>query len=225
MGVSYFVVCFAKKNPSEYLWNAKYDKCIAGLTLYYSSQICSLNAMWIFACQSTHVTLMCYIPLKPRIHEHAERFANHLRTVHKPNARMCGWNCKPALCHPQTVLHTVCREPKFVDCFRKHKENWILWVSFPCTGCPLPPPQVGGKLINHTPHVNGAACKRRTRVYKALCDGKILIWAEPGWRYRVMHWCGAVTVTVYLSTLVRNSVILQCVMLHVCTHLQNYLHI
>ncbi len=33
--------------------------------------------------------------------------------------------------------HTIHREPKFVGLLRKHKENWMRWVSFPCTGCPL----------------------------------------------------------------------------------------
>ncbi len=40
---------------------------------------------------------------KPRIHKRAEWFANHLRMICEPNARMCGWDCELALRHSQIV--------------------------------------------------------------------------------------------------------------------------
>ncbi len=46
--------------------------------------------------------------------------------------------------------HTVRHEPKFVSFLRKHKENWMRRVSFPCTSF-LCSPQVRGKLINCAP--------------------------------------------------------------------------
>ncbi len=61
--------------------------------------------------------------------------------------------------------HTARQEPKFVGFLRKHKENWMRRVSFPCTGYSLLASDLG--KIN-APHANSAACKRRARVYKAL---------------------------------------------------------
>ncbi len=65
--------------------------------------------------------------------------------------------------------HTVCHEPKLVSFLREHKENWMRWVSFPCTECRLL--ASGSQKINqpcakYAPHANGTAHKRRTRVYK-----------------------------------------------------------
>ncbi len=68
-------------------------------------------------------------------------------------------------------LHTIRRKPKFANFLHEHKENWMHRVSFPCTGRPLL--ASGLQKINklhaaYTPQVNGATCKRHTRVYKAL---------------------------------------------------------
>ncbi len=46
---------------------------------------------------------MSEINVKPGIHERTEWFANRFETVCEPNARMCEWDCKPALRHLRTV--------------------------------------------------------------------------------------------------------------------------
>ncbi len=85
------------------------------------------------------------------------------RMVRKPNACMCGWDCKPALRRPRMVRIPFA-EPKLVGFLHEHKENWMCRVSFPCTRCPfhapgvLCSPQVYGNLINHAPNT----CRMRT---------------------------------------------------------------
>ncbi len=41
--------------------------------------------------------------IKPRMQERAKWFANRSRMVCEPSAHMCGLDCKPALCCPQTI--------------------------------------------------------------------------------------------------------------------------
>ncbi len=69
--------------------------------------------------------------------------------------------------------HTVRHEPKFVSFLREHKENWMRWVSFPCTGYPLL--ASGLRKLNkprtaYALHHSHAAHKRCTRVYKTLVE-------------------------------------------------------
>ncbi len=86
--------------------------------------------------------------------------------VRKPNAHMCGWDCKPVPSHlrmvriPFTViwnLSVFCANTMRTGCAGR---------PFHALGA-LCSPQVRGKLINHPPHTNGAACKRHAYVYKA----------------------------------------------------------
>ncbi len=73
---------------------------------------------------------MTNIFLKACICECSEWFANCSQTVCKPNARMCGWDCKPVLPHLRTV-----RIPFAVN------QNLLGFCvntkRIGCTGCPL----------------------------------------------------------------------------------------
>ncbi len=80
------------------------------------------------------------VDIKPRIHACAKWFANHSQTVCKPNACMCGWDCKPALCHPQMVhipfaanrnLSVFCMNTKRTQCAWSGVKNphTQIWVS------------------------------------------------------------------------------------------------
>ncbi len=98
---------------------------------------------------------------------------NDLRTTHKPNARMCGWDCEPVLRRLQMVripfatnrnLSVVCANTKGTGCagcpFHAPGVLSMRRVSFPCAGCPfhapgiLCLPQVCVKLINHAPNTH-----------------------------------------------------------------------
>ncbi len=57
--------------------------------------------------------------------------------VRKPNARMCGRHCEPALRRQQTVRILFTENRNLSGFLRKHKENWMRRVSFPCTRGPL----------------------------------------------------------------------------------------
>ncbi len=73
-----------------------------------------------------------------------------------------GWDCEPVLCHPRMVrIPYTANQNLSIFCTNTMRTE--------CAGCPFHcSPQVRGKLINYAPRANGAAHKRRARVYKAL---------------------------------------------------------
>ncbi len=80
--------------------------------------------------------------VKLRIHERNKWF--------EPNARMCGWDCKPALCHLRTVrILFAVNQNLSVFCAHTKRTG--------CAGCPfyapvvLCSPQVREKWINCAP--------------------------------------------------------------------------
>ncbi len=85
--------------------------------------------------------------LKLRIHECAEWFVNCSRTIRKPNARMCGWNCESAQPHLWIVRILSTTNWNLLDFCVNTKRTG-------CAGCPfhapgiLYSPQVRRKLIN-----------------------------------------------------------------------------
>ncbi len=146
--ISYIPVCIlcAKCWPFKY-WRTA-----------LSSEICKKIRVHLLLRSSAYVQVCACVCcmraiLKPRICEHAEWFANRLRMVHDPNARMCRRDYKPAL----RCLRTV--RIQFVT-------NWNLLVfcantkRIGCAGYPLYvpgvlcSPQVCRKLINHAPSAN-----------------------------------------------------------------------
>ncbi len=114
--------------------------------------------------------------LKPCTHEHAKWFANCSRTVCELLAnglRTKGvyvWMGLQACAVPfVNGSHTVHRKSKFVGFLGEHKENWMRWMSFPSTGCPLLTSslqKINWPCARYAPHANGAAHKRCARVYK-----------------------------------------------------------
>ncbi len=74
-------------------------------------------------------------------------------TAREPNARMCGWDCEPALRHPQTVcIPFAANQNLSVFCMNTKRIG--------CIGCPLLAPgvlcshQVCVKLINRASSAN-----------------------------------------------------------------------
>ncbi len=85
------------------------------------------------------------LDIKPRLHEHAEWFANR-----EPNAHMCGRDCEPVLGYLQTVrIPFAVNQNLLVFCANTKRTG--------CTGYPfhapgfLCSPQVCGKLIHCAP--------------------------------------------------------------------------
>ncbi len=89
------------------------------------------------------------VSVKARIRKRVEWFVNQMR--------VCVDGTQTCTAPYANGSHTVHCETKFVVFLRKHKENWMHWVSFPCAGCPfhapvvLCSPQVRKKLITRAP--------------------------------------------------------------------------
>ncbi len=73
------------------------------------------------------------------------------RIICAPNARMCGWDCKPVLHHPQTIrILFAVNQNLLVSCANTKRTG--------CARCPfhtpgvLYSPQIHGKLSNHAPN-------------------------------------------------------------------------
>ncbi len=73
--------------------------------------------------------------VKPRIHKHAEWFANHSRMVCEPNAHMCRWDCEPVLCCRWTVCIPFAANQNFLVFCTNIKRTG-------CAGCPFHAPGV-----------------------------------------------------------------------------------
>ncbi len=97
------------------------------------------------------VRLLCKLcNIKPRIHKHAEQFANRSQMVRKPNVCMCGRDCEPTLRHPRTV-RVLFAENQNSSVFRLNTKRTRCTVyPFHASGV-LRSPQVRGKLINRAP--------------------------------------------------------------------------
>ncbi len=137
--------------------------------------------------------------------------------VPKPNARMFGWDCEPALCCPQTVcipfttnqnLSVFCANTKKIGCTRCpfHAPGVLSMhrVSFPCTGCPF---HVPGVLSMHRVffpctrcsfHAPGVLCSLQVR-------GKLINHAPLTRRMRM-----AQRARVYKALHVRNFFVQCC---------------
>ncbi len=71
--------------------------------------------------------------------------SNSSRVIPEPNVRMCGWDCKPALRHLQTVRIPCANQNLSVFCANTK--------GIGGTGCPVLP-QIRRKLIYHVPSAN-----------------------------------------------------------------------
>ncbi len=82
--------------------------------------------------------------------KHKASYTRAHRMVREPNARMCGQDCKPVLCHPRTVGISFATNQN-LSVFRANTKKTR------CAGCPLHAPgvlcspHVHGKLINCVP--------------------------------------------------------------------------
>ncbi len=98
--------------------------------------------------------------------------------VYEPNARICGWDCKPVLHHPRTVcIPFAVNQNLLVFCMNTKRTG--------CAGCPfhapgvLCSPQVCVKLINHAPNtscIRTAQCISGALVYTRFCVH--VLWPE-----------------------------------------------
>ncbi len=101
---------------------------------------------------------------------HKSSYTRACQIVPQPFAkqmRVCVYGTANLRCAIWNDSHTVRHEPKFVDFWRKYKENWMRQVTFPCTGCPL----FASKLMNHTPlmnHTQTVQCLSVSLVYTKL---------------------------------------------------------
>ncbi len=108
--------------------------------------------------------------LKPHIHMCAEWFANHLRTVCEPNARMCAHDCEPALCHLWTVRIPFAENQNLSVFCTNRKRTRCSGCTFHAPGV-LCSPQVRRKLINRAPLMRRIRMTQRvsgTLVYTKL---------------------------------------------------------
>ncbi len=119
--------------------------------------------------QCVFVNAHDYKSLKPCLHECAKWFGNHLRMVCKPNARTCGQDCEPALCHPRMVcIPFVANHNLSIFCANTKRPG--------CVGCPfhapgvLRSPQVRRKLINF------ASNTRRMRMVLRVSGVLVYTW-------------------------------------------------